>query len=548
MKNKLHHTLTRAVLLGLLASTAAAPAYAASSLSKPGQDIEGTLPGAEAGVENNMKKNTATNEVKFLVKNIQLDVEDEIKFNNAEIRDILLARIGKETTLAGLNDLQDQITAYCRSHGYPAAAAYLPAQSNADGTLTIRILAGRYGKIKIENSAAISDAKIERLAHALKEGAPIEGKPLETALYNIAALGGIEAAGLLSPGTTFGTGNLTIRVKDGKRQSYVLYSENYGSEPSGRYRFGLQGSFENLTKSGDRLNLGLTLSNKDLHNYSISYSHPVGADGTTLGIGVSRMDYELSGAFRRLGAEGTADTLSLFGTTPLWRTAQSSLAVTYGWDWRRLKDEYKKIGMELEKHSSTFHLGIKGAERQYRTSWSYDLTGYCGHLGADSDWARRQMKRAGTEGSFTKAVLNLNLRHEISDRWNISLKAQAQKAGTNLDSSEEIYLGGANGVRAYPQGEASGDNGYLGSIELSYRTDVPNLVLSTYFDMGRVQYANDGKDGSETLKGWGIGVTYSRPGDYFLRLDWARRIGLANNASDDAKAKNRLWFMVGKVW
>ena len=25
-------------------------------------------------------------------------------------------------------------------------------------------------------------------------------------------------------------------------------------------------------------------------------------------------------------------------------------------------------------------------------------------------------------------------------------------------------------------------------------------------------------------KGWGIGVSYSRPGDYFVRLDWARRI------------------------
>ena len=43
-------------------------------------------------------------------------------------------------------------------------------------------------------------------------------------------------------------------------------------------------------------------------------------------------------------------------------------------------------------------------------------------------------------------------------------------------------------------------------------------------------------------------VSYSRPGDYFLRLDWARRIGLARNASEEAKAKNRLWFMVGKVW
>ena len=449
---------------------------------------------------------------------------------------------------ADVNDLLAELTQYARRHGYPAAAAYLPAQSNADGTLSIRILAGRYGKIKIENSAAISDAKIERLAHALKEGTPIEGKPLETALYNISALGGIEAAGLLSPDKDFGTSDLTIRVKDGKRQSCVLYSENYGSETSGRYRFGLQGSLDNLTKSGDRLNLGLTRSDKDLHNYSLSYSHPVGADGTMIGIGVSRMDYELSGAFRALGAEGTADTLSLFGTTPLWRTSQSSLAVTYGWDWRRLKDEYKKVGMELKKHSSTFRLGLKGEERQHRTSWTYDLTAYYGRLGADSDWAHAQMKRAGTEGSFTKGVLNLNLRHEISNRWSLNLKAQAQKAGTNLDSSEEIYLGGANGVRAYPQGEASGDNGYLTNIELAYRTGVPNLVLSTYLDMGRVQYANDGKDGSETLKGWGVGITYSRPGDYFLRLDWARRIGLSRDASDDARAKNRLWFMVGKVW
>ena len=144
--------------------------------------------------------------------------------------------------------------------------------------------------------------------------------------------------------------------------------------------------------------------------------------------------------------------------------------------------------------------------------------------------------------------MNLNLRHEISDRWSLNLKAQAQKAGSNLDSSEELYLGGANGVRAYPQGEASGDNGILGSLELSYRTGVPNLTVSTYLDMGHIKYANGGRDGNETLKGWGLGATYSRPGDYFLRLDWARRIGLPKDASDAAQARNRLWFIVGKVW
>ena len=158
------------------------------------------------------------------------------------------------------------------------------------------------------------------------------------------------------------------------------------------------------------------------------------------------------------------------------------------------------------------------------------------------------MRRAGTEGSFTKGVLNLGVRQELGGRFHLNLKTQFQAAGDNLDSSEEIYLGGANGVRAYPQGEGSGDSGYLASAELVYRTSIPHLDLSTYYDTGHVVYAHDGVDGGTTLSGWGIGVSYSRPGDYFLRLDWARRIGLARNASTEAQAKNRLWFMVGKVW
>ena len=449
---------------------------------------------------------------------------------------------------AELNALLGDLTQYARSHGYPAAAAYLPPQSNADGTLEIRILAGRYGNINIENSAAVNDGQICRLAHALHTGAPIEGRRLEKALYNIAALSGVEAAGLLSPGADFGTSDLTIRVKDGKRQSFVLYSENYGGRTSGRYRYGVQVGLSNLTRSGDRLNLAAMLSNADLRNYSLTYTRPVGVDGTMFGLGVSRMNYELAGEFRRLGAQGRADTVSLFGTTPLLRTARDSVSLTYGWDYRKLEDEYKNVGMTLEKHSSAGHIGVRGEMNRPRTRLTYDLTAYHGTIAADSTMAERQMRSARTEGSFTKGVLNLGVRQELGGRFHLNVRTQLQAAGDNLDSSEEIYLGGANGVRAYPQGEGSGDSGYLASAELVYRTGIPHLELSTYYDTGHVQYAHDGADGGTTLKGWGVGVSYSRPGDYFLRLDWARRIGLARNAGEEAQAKNRLWFMVGKVW
>ena len=479
----------------------------------------------------------------------RIDVEQDGTQLNADDLNRKAAGYTERTiSEAELSTLLGDLTAYARSHGYPAAAAYLPPQTNADGALTIRILAGRYGKITIDSSAAVDDGQIRRLAHALHTGAPIEGRRLEKALYNIAALGGIEAAGLLSPGADFGTSDLTIRVRDGQRQSFVLYSENYGSKTSGRYRYGLQAGFSNLTHSGDRLSLAATLSNEDLRNYSVNYTRPIGVDGTMLGLGVSRMDYELSGAFRRLGAAGHADTVSLFGTSPLLRTSRDTLSLTYGWDYRKLEDEYKNVGMTLEKHSSTAHIGVRGEMNRPRTRLTYDLTAYHGTIASDSAMAERQMRRAGTEGSFTKGVLNLGVRQELGGRFHLNVRTQLQAAGDNLDSSEEIYLGGANGVRAYPQGEGSGDSGYLASAELVYRTGIPHLDLSTYYDTGHVVYAHDGVDGGTTLSGWGIGVSYSRPGDYFLRLDWARRIGLARNASEEAKAKNRLWFMVGKVW
>lgn len=474
--------------------------------------------------------------------------QDGTRLNANELNQRAAGYTERTISEAELNTLLTGLTQYARSHGYPAAAAYLPPQTNADGTLEIRILAGRYGNINIENSAAIDDGQIRRLAHALHTGAPIEGRRLEKALYNIAALSGVEAAGLLSPGAAFGTSDLTIRVKDGKRQSFVLYSENYGSKTSGRYRYGVQAGLMNLTRSGDRLSLAAMISNEDLRNYSLTYTRPVGASGTMIGLGVSRMDYELSGAFRRLGAQGHADTVSLFGTSPLLRTARDSVSLSYGWDWRRLEDEYKNVHMTLEKHSNTARLGVRGETNRARTHLTYDLTAYHGTIASDSRMAALQMRRAGTEGSFTKGVLNLGVRQELGARWHLNLKTQMQAAGDNLDSSEEIYLGGANGVRAYPQGEGSGDSGYLASAELVYRTGVPHLDLSTYYDTGHVVYAHDGADGGTTLKGWGIGISYSRPGDYFLRLDWARRIGLARNASTEAQAKNRLWFMVGKVW
>ncbi|WP_218122882.1 YDG domain-containing protein [Selenomonas ruminantium] len=78
-------------------------------------------------------------------------------------------------------------------------------------------------------------------------------------------------------------------------------------------------------------------------------------------------------------------------------------------------------------------------------------------------------------------------------------------------------------------------------------TPVKGLTLSTYFDASWVKAEKSGSNAT-TLKGWGFGLTYAQPNDWFARIDYARRIGFADNLSRDAESRSRIWFMVGKVF
>ena len=85
-------------------------------------------------------------------------------------------------------------------------------------------------------------------------------------------------------------------------------------------------------------------------------------------------------------------------------------------------------------------------------------------------------------------------------------------------------------------------------MELRYHTHVPGLVLSSYLDGGHVKLSRDGESGGETLKGWGLGISYSQPGNWFARFDYARRIGGDDNMSTNAQDRGRMWSLLGKVF
>ena len=537
-----------ALTLGLM--TLGSTSFAAQALEDHSQQAqELAQPAPAQPVENKTPMTSAQQDIRFHVAN--LSVESEVKIPAKVIRQATKDFQDKEITFSDLNRVTDALTKYVRTHGTPAATAYVPAQASADGVIKVKVTAGRIGKINLDDKSRLRESAARTVMARLKPGEVITTKDLETVLYTINQLGGVQAVGLLSPGTAFGTSDVTIRIREGKDDAFMLYTENYGSKAAGRYRLGAIYNRAQMNGIGDSMQLSGLVSNENLHNYGVRYQTLAGHSGSTVGLAASRMTYDLGDDFANLDATGKANTYSAFGKTPFYTTTNGGLGVTYGLDYRELEDDVDSFGYNSEKESWVGHLGLEGYRRLGKSLWNYDATGYHGKLTMESDIAKTLNETTRTAGDFTKGVYNVRYQQGYDQHWDSVLKVQAQQASKNLDSSEQMYLGGVSGVRAYTQGSGSGDVGALGSFELRYHPNVRNLTLSTYYDMGHVRARKDGQYGDTgyTLKGWGLGVTYAEPENYFLRLDYARRIGFDRDLTDNsAKDKGRFWFMAGKIW
>lgn len=277
-----------------------------------------------------------------------------------------------------------------------------------------------------------------------------------------------------------------------------------------------------------------------MRNYNFGYEMPISGNGSRLGISYSQMDYTLGDYFNLLDAVGKAKTFSIYGSTPLTNTSSSKLDLVYGYDNRQLQDEMRLFGYNAKKSSNAVHTGISGNSRGSGSYTGYSALYYWGQL-TNEDF------NSETEGSFNKLTGDVNHSRRLGNTVDLLLNFHSQLANKQLDGSEQFSLGGANGVRAYPQGEASGDSGYQATAELRCNMPLPYLSLATFVDFGEVEQRGY-DDRHRNLAGWGIGVQYAKAGDYYLRLDYARKLNGEAFQSEDKDKNGRLWFQAYKLF
>lgn len=494
--------------------------------------------------------------VKVLVRELQ--VSGARAYPAAELVAVAGFVPGSELTLPELQAMASRITEHYRRNGYFVARAYLPAQDVTDNVVVVAVSEGTYGAITLRNQSRLADGVARSRLRGLDSGDAITLDPLESRLLLLSDLPGVNVTSTLVPGAAPGSSDLIVDVAPGRRVTGSIDADNAGNPYTGEYRVGATVHLNNPLGRGDVATLRALTSGSGLQYGRASYQMPFGR--ATAGVAYSRLDYELGEQFEVLGANGTAEVASVFGTYPLIRSRDSNLYFGLGYDHKTFEDRIDLVGSVTDRKARVATANLYGDHQDgiggggvstffaSLSSGSIDIQTPAA-LAADAASAR-------TDGSYSKLWLNAARLQRVTDLVSLKASVTGQWASGNLDASEKLVLGGMDGIRGYPQGEGFGDEGYLASLEASrllagLSSRVPGEVhLLAFVDTGHITINKDpwfSGDNSRSLSSAGVGATWGEAGNFAVRTYYARKLG-SEDATSAPDKSGRFWIQAIKFF
>lgn len=492
---------------------------------------------------------------KVLVKS--LHVTGATKFSEAELISAADFKPGSELDLAGLRALAAKISDYYNSRGYFVAQAYLPAQDISEGAITIAVIEGRYGKVTLHNETNVSDDLPNNVLEGLDGGEVVATAPLERRLLLLSDIPGVEVKSTLAPGSEVGTSDLTVDVTPGRRVTGSLEADNAGNPYTGAYRVGGTVNFNEPLGYGDVATLRALSSTTGGLNY-VRGSYQAQLYDATVGIAYSGLWYRLGRQFSGLDARGTANIASVYGSYPLIRSRSNNLYALLDFDARTFQDKTGVPPTVSDREARVLIAGLYGDHSDtfggggfssFSLNWSF------GNLDIQTPAVMAaDAASARSNGSYNKLGFDAARLQTVTDRLSLYVDVRGQIASKNLDTSEKMELGGAYAVRAYPEGESFGDQGYVATLEARFL--LPKLSERLPGEMHLIGFIDTGTitvnetpwttgPNRRTLSGAGIGLTWADYNNFVFKAYYARKLGdeVAISAPD---SPGRVWVQIVK--
>ena len=524
-------------------------------------------------IEKDKKKEIQPSDVKIEVNSFKLD--GDIKaVTTQELQNLLLDLINKSLTFSQIQLAADRITNYYNEKGFFLAQAIIPKQEIQNGIVVILVNEGKLDSkepYKInKKDLRISEDKVKAyLDESLKEN--LLKDSIERGLLNIRDNPGVVANINLEPGSEPGSTKIILDIKEGPLMQGGLTFDNYGNRYTGDLRASISVDVNDPSTIGDHISiLGTKAIEGDLNLKKISYDLPIGFSGLRAGTSYSVVNFKIGKELTTNPlSTGKAEDINLNLKYPIYRSVSKTLMTNINYDKKYLYntttgsvtsdkevDNYT-FGITAQQIDSFFSGGFTQLNYNF-THGDLDLSKVASSLTSDQSATGYK-----TNGAFNKQNIQLSRIQQVTEKININLIADAQFASKNLDSSEKMSLGGPSGVRAYPVGEASGDEGYKYSADVKYNfannTFIGDLSGSVFYDYGKIkQYKDTGitsvNNNNYSLSGYGVSLDSVSYNVFSSKLVWAHTNGSNPGASalgldsDGKKDRNRFWILANLIF
>ncbi len=477
----------------------------------------------------------------------------------AQLSPLLTGYLGKPVGIKELNAMTALVTRYYRQHGFMLAEAYLPEQDITQNALTIAVVEGYLGELKLQTKGNLDEAFMKRMAaHELASNDAIKESNLVKNVTLVNSLPGVKAISELSPGQEVGYSDVSIEVQAQPFFSGYVAANTYGNRFTGREVLNAGLFFNNLAGRGDRLGLNLKTSNGERQRAAqFGYIVPVHETGTLLNLNVGYSDYRLGSEFSILDASGRSAYGSAFLDQPILRSRQGNITSRAGLSYKDVSDDVSAFALKNHRSINAIELGLFGDWRD--AQWNgFNQLGLNLKF-ADVDFKNSLAKSsdetgAQTEGNFVKYNLFGSRIQPLSATYHLLLRGEYQGTSKNLDSAEKLAIGGINRWREFGELPISSDRGLIIGAELR-RAMVPAAGLASFlpvfkstefspyvfFDYGRgiIDHNALSSDNHVMSSHYGVGVDVQFAKKWMLDLTVSHQKSKIEGV--DSESETRAW-------
>lgn len=493
------------------------------------------------------------------------------RINDQQLSRVVEKYVGVMINTDVLIQATEAVNNFYRKMGY-LAFAEMPNQDLTDGTVLIQIAEARFSGAVVEDpTGQLSKTNLvqKTIENQQPKNALVDLKAIDKASSAVAEIPGVKASVSLRPGANSGETEAVATIAEGKKIDGNVSIDNAGAKSIGELRALGKVTLNNPLGLGDSAD-AQAVHSKGMDFLRVGYSLPVGYSGWRAGINASSSQYHLvASEYISLNAKGPSSSQGVDLSIPLLREKDTQLSLQFAYDQKRFRNEAAgEVQSQYSGSALTSTLSGSASQSQFSTTsgsvqlvrGAIDLSGStASHISSDSSTVQ-------TAGNYAKLKFNISQKLDFDSKNTGLISLQSQFANKNLDSSEKFYLGGMQGVRAYPTNEAGGSLGNLVTMEWQrqFMLQDNRWTASGFVDYGDVTVnRNNDYLGASTLNkyslsGYGLWLGASVPskqGISTFRLIWSHRLGNNPGASsttgadqDGTRVYNRFRFSLNHAF